>query len=70
MCCTKIDSSSDSDVEWINVIKINSVDTNDKEVHAETLTDKKPVKFQLDCGASVNLLPIKYIGNREIISCD
>ena len=34
------------------------------------LTEKKQVKFQLDCGASVNLLPKKYIGNREIISCD
>ena len=42
----------------------------DKEVHAEMLFDKKPVKFQLDCGASVKLLPIKYIGNREIIPCD
>ena len=57
-------------MEWINAIKINSVDTSDKEVHAEILIDKKPVKFQLDCGASVNLLPIKYIGNREIIPCD
>ena len=61
------DSFSDSDVEWINVIQINSVDTNDKEVHAEMLIDKKPVKFQLDYGASVNLLPIKYMGNREIM---
>ena len=57
-------------MEWINVIKINSVDTNGKEVHAEMLIDKKLVKFQLDCGASVNLLPIKYIGNREIIPCN
>ena len=57
-------------MEWINVIKIDSVNTNDKEVHAEMLIDKKPVKFQLDCGAPVNLLPIKYIGNREIIPCE
>ena len=34
------------------------------------LIDKKPVKFQLDCGVSVNLLPIKYIWNREIVPCD
>ena len=34
------------------------------------IIDKKPVKFQLDWGASVNLLPIKYIGNREIIPRD
>ena len=57
-------------MEWINVIKINSVDTNDKEVHAEMLIDKEPVKFQLDCEASLNLLLIKFIGNREIIPCD
>ena len=57
-------------MEWINVIKINSVDTNDKEVHAEMIIDTKPVTSQLDCRASVNLLPIKYIGNREIIPRD
>ena len=34
------------------------------------LIDKKPVKYQLDCRASVNLLPIKYIRNREIVPCD
>ena len=71
--CSKVlvvqnsDSSSNSDVAWINAIKINSADTNDKEVHAKMLIDTKPVKFQLDCGASVNLLPIKYIGKREVI---
>ena len=64
------DSLSDSDVEWIKVIKLNSVDANDKEVQADMLIDKKRVKFQLDCGASVNFLPIKYIGNSEIIPCD
>ena len=52
----------------MNVIKINSIDTNDKEVHAEMLIDKKSIKFHLDVGASVNFLSIKYIGNREIIS--
>ena len=61
----EIDKSSDSDQsEWVSTVKINAVSTNEKEAHAEMIVCGKPVNFQLDCGATVNILPAKYLKNK------
>lgn len=59
-------SSGESDSDWVNVIHINTVNNKSKQVYAEMLVNGKPVRFQLDCGAAVNVLPAKYIGNGKI----
>ena len=33
----------------------------DKAVFAEMLVQQKPVRFRIDCGASANILPSKYV---------
>ena len=30
----------------------------------------KPVNFQLDCGATVNILPVKYLNKQEMKPCE
>ena len=34
----------------------------DKTVFAEMLAEQKPVRFEVDCGASTNILPYKHVG--------
>ena len=34
-----------------------------KEIFSEMLIDDKPIKFQVDCGSSINILPKEVIGN-------
>ncbi|KAK3731146.1 hypothetical protein QZH41_000004 [Actinostola sp. cb2023] len=37
-----------------------------KEVYAEMLIRDKSVKFQVDCGASINILPKEFIGDHAV----
>lgn len=70
-CCRKTDkvysvtteNDSDSEVEFIGSVHVNTeiickVDDTDypKEIHAKMLVKEKPVSFQIDCGASINIL--------------
>ena len=34
-----------------------------KEIFSEMLIDDKPIKFQVDCGSSINILPKEVVGN-------
>ena len=40
----------------------------ESEIYAQMLTgiNEKPVKFHLDCGATVNVLPIKYVNKEDV----
>ncbi|XP_028412151.1 uncharacterized protein K02A2.6-like [Dendronephthya gigantea] len=70
-CCSALkpthvvrdDSSSDSSTEWVFPViaeSVNSVST--AAVYAEmSLEDGGKVKFQVDCGATVNVIPKKYV---------
>lgn len=37
-----------------------------KEIYAEMLIDDKKVNFQIDCGASINIIPSKHATSHEI----
>lgn len=55
-----------SEVESVSVVNIHEVgNSNSQAVYCEMLIchvkPEKPVVFQIDCGASVNVLPIKYL---------
>ena len=35
-------------------------------IFSEMCIDRKRIKFQVDCGASVNLIPVHHIGDAEV----
>ena len=41
----------------------------DKAVFAEMLVQQKPVRFQVGCGASANILPYKHVENMDLAPC-
>ena len=43
---------------------VNSV--SEHEIYAQMLINEKPIKFHIDCGATVNVLPSKYVNNEDI----
>ena len=78
-CCRKTEkinqiadqSDTDSDVEFIgsvreNVCTIDDISDCPKEIHAKMFINKKPVQFQIDCGASINILPEVFIDGHEV----
>lgn len=64
------DSSSDS--EYIDSVtvkpdKISSISQQpSKEVYAKMIVRGYPIKFHVDCGATVNVLPMKYLAGENI----
>ena len=47
---------------------INTVEhrENAREIYAEMILKGKAIRFHVDCGATVNVLPAKYVGHKEI----
>ena len=43
---------------------VNSV--TEHEIFAQMLMNEKPIKFHIDCGATVNVLPSKYSNKEDI----
>ena len=43
---------------------VNSV--SEQEIYAQMLINEKPVQFHIDCGATVNVLPSKYVNKDNI----
>ena len=39
---------------------------NAQEIYTEMILKRKAVRFHVDCGANVNVLPAKYVGHEEI----
>jgi hypothetical protein len=62
--------SDSGDSEIIGCVSsVNNVKSSEKQIFAKFLIDEKTVKFQIDCGASVNILPKKFIGERGVQNC-
>lgn len=55
MCRKSSIYSIDSDEEEISVVKVEVI--KETAVFARMLVREVPVKFQVDCGASANILP-------------
>ncbi|XP_028415785.1 uncharacterized protein LOC114539358 [Dendronephthya gigantea] len=62
-----------SDLEYLDSVNvkpetISAVGCDQpKEIYAKMLVNSKPVKFHIDCGATVNVLPLKHVQNKEKI---
>ena len=39
---------------------------SEREIYAQMLIHEKPVKFHIDCGGMLNVLPIKYVNAKDI----
>ena len=42
---------------------------NERAVFAKMLVNQQPVRFQIDCGASANILLLKYAEGEELAPC-
>ena len=49
-----------------NVNSEKAVSPSKPLIFAEICIDRKRIKFQVDCGASVNLFPVYHIGDAEV----
>ena len=43
---------------------VNSI--SEREIYAQMLINEKPIKFHIDCDATVNVLPSKYVNKEDI----
>ena len=77
VCCRKkgrvhgVDAEChrDSEYELLNVVTaINNVQSTSTKplIYAHMIINDETVKFQVDCGASVNLISTRYIGNAAL----
>ena len=67
------ESTSDSDYMGCVTVKLEAVNGVDdskspaaEPIYAEMLVNGSPVKFHIDCGASVNVLPMKYVNKQTL----
>ena len=58
---------SEEELEEISVVRIQAM--KERAVFAEMLIKQQPVRFQIDCGASANILPLKYAEGEELAPC-
>ena len=58
---------NDKDLDKISVVRVQAM--KDKAVFAEMLDQQNPVRFQIDCGASANILPFKYVEDVDLEPC-
>ena len=63
-CHKKVNSVTDSndDIHMINIVHSIS----DKAIFGKIIVNNKPVKIQIDSGASVNVLPEQYVSPADI----
>jgi hypothetical protein len=60
-------SSSDGSISSVIVHELKSSDdSRDKPLFCEMKVNKKVVKLQIDCGATVNILPRRYVMNLQL----
>ena len=65
------ENSSESDYTDCVTLTSDAINTvehheNDREIYAEMILKGKAIRFHVDCGATVNVLPAKYVGHEEI----
>jgi len=58
---------SDKDLEEISVVRVQAM--KDKVVFAQMLVQQKPVRFQIDCGVSANIVPRKHVKGVDLEPC-
>ena len=58
---------SEDDYEEISMVKIQAV--QEKAVFAKMQVLNKAIKFQIDCGASANVLPLKFAKDVKLAPC-
>ena len=54
----------DSDIESINTVQ--PVDNGGHQIYGEVYINDFPVRIQIDSGATVNVIPKKYIGDNHV----
>ena len=65
-------SSEESDIEFLAGVALESKESEvhavgfAKEIYAQMLIDSKKVNFQIDCGASINIITAKHTQGHEI----
>ena len=59
--------NSNEDQEEISVVQVQAM--KDRAVFAEMLVQQKPVRFQVDFGASANILLYKNVENMDFAPC-
>ena len=66
-------SDSDSDVAFVktlNVLVSGVCSKKDKPIYCEMRVNSKTIKLQVDCGATVCIIPKSLIGETQIESCN
>ena len=58
---------SEEELEEISVVRVQAL--RGRYVYARMLVRQQPVQFQVDCGASANILPLRYTEGEELDSC-
>ena len=59
---------SSSDAEQIHVVEtVCSLPHSKKEIYCTMVINGQNVRMQIDCGATVNVLPARYVGASEIV---
>ena len=58
----------ESEEEEISIVRIQAM--REKAIFVKMLLNDVRVDFQVDCGASANILPCKYVKKRKISVCD
>ena len=58
---------SEEELEEISVVRVQAL--RGRAVYARMLVRQQPVQFQVDCGASANILPLRYAEGEELDSC-
>ena len=67
------DTDDSSEAEYLDsvTVKPETISTvrqdQQQEIYANMLIGDQPVKFHVDCGATVNVLPIKYVTDKKMI---
>ena len=56
---------SDKNLEEISVVRVQAM----KDKAAEMVVQQKPMRFQIDCQASANTLPCKYMEDVDLEAC-
>ena len=58
---------SEEELEEVSVVRVQTL--RGRPVYARMLVREQPVQFQVDCGTSANILPLKYAEGDEFDSC-
>ena len=58
---------SKEELEEISVVRVQAL--RGRAVYARMLVRQQPVQFQVDCGASANISPLRYAEGEELDSC-